>query len=505
LTTSYVRLAWQSVTNMLAKGRSMLRLLNLKPHDVSTAPGRAEERLRRAALFASTAGVSKLIAMALPIITIPIALNYLGQEIYGLWITVSSFIGMFVFADLGLGNGLLTALSRATGRGDVKAQQRLISTTTFLLAGSALVLGIVFFALLPFLPWAAILNARTPAAASTVEGVVAVIAFCFLLNLPLSTVQRSQLALQEGYLTNLWQCLGSFCAMAGLLLGVKAKLPPALLVLAISGMPLLITAANWWWFFHRAQPSLRPKLEHFSRQEGGVLLRVGAAFLILSILSAVGMYSDNIIIAQVCDLKTVTIYSVPARITLMLGAIINMICVPMWVANGEALARGDIDWVRQNTARLLKVSVFFTTFAAIGLIVIGPPVLRLWLGNDFVVSRWLLLGLAASAVLVSASAPYFVVLNGASIISPQVKIFLVFTPIVLVAKIVLGKWFGPTGIAFANAACYALIVLPAVVTLCRKVLGKNNPRSTTTAGEAGFPLAPSGAEALLNCTERNSK
>ncbi len=411
-----------------------------------------------------------MIGMALPVITIPIALNYLGHEIYGLWVAVSSFIGMFVFADLGLGNGLLTALSRATGRGDVKAQQRLISTTSCLLAGSALLLGIVFIVLLPFLPWADILNARTPAAASTVKGVVAVIAFCFLLNLPLTTVQRSQMALQEGYLTSLWQCVGSFCGMAVLLLGVRAKLAPALLVFGISAMPLIITATNWWWFFHKAQPTLRPRFEYFSWEESGVLIRVGIAFFMLSILSAVGMYADNLIIAQVCDLKTVTIYSVPARMALMLGAIINMICAPMWVANGEALARGDVDWVRKNTARLIKASVMFTAFGTICLVIVGPPVLRLWLGNEFIVSRWLLLGLGASAVLVSASAPYFVVLNGAGIIAPQVKIFLVFTPVVLVAKIFFGKWFGPTGISFANAACYAVIVLPAVVILCRDVL-----------------------------------
>ena len=446
-----------------------------------------------------------MIPMALPIMTIPIALNYLGLEIYGLWMTVSSFIGMFVFADLGLGSGLLTALSRATGRADVKAQQALISTTSFLLAGIALLLGILFFALLPFLPWTAILNAKTPVAASTAKGVVAAIAFCFLLNLPLSTVQRSQMALQEGYQTSLWQCVSSFCVVAVLVVGVKAKLSPALLVLAISGMPLLITAANWFWFFHRAQPSLQPKLKHFSWQEGGVLVRVGLAFFAISILTTVGMYSDNLIIAHVCGLKAVTLYSVPARMALILTAIINMICAPMWVANGEALARGDVDWVRQNTARLIKASLLFTTFAAMCLIAIGPPVLRLWLGNEFMVSRWLFLGLGAFAVFLSAAAPYFMVLNGASIISPQVKMFLLFTPIVLFVKIVLAKYFGLTGIAFANAACYAVIVLPAVATICRKALRAEARGAITAAEASSFPPASSRAAAFPVNIERASK
>jgi O-antigen/teichoic acid export membrane protein len=490
---------------MLARARSSLTVLSLKPHDVSTPQGRAKERLRRAALTATTSAISRMIGMSLPVITIPIAVNYLGHEIYGLWIAVSSFIGMFVFADLGLGNGLLTALSRATGRGDVKAQRTLIATTSFLLTGSALVLGIVFFALVPFLPWAAILNAKTPAAASMVEGVVAVMAFCFLLNLPLTTVQRSQMALQQGYQTSLWQCVGSFCGMVVLVVGVKAKLPPVLLVLAISGIPVLITATNWLWFFHRAEPSLRPKLDYFSWQEGKVLVRLGIAFLVISILTTVGMYADNLIIAHVCGLKTVTIYSVPASMALILGAVINMICAPMWVANGEALARGDVDWVRQNTARLIKASVSFVSFGAMCLVMFGPPVLRLWLGNEFIVSRWLLAGLGASAVLVSASAPYFVVLNGASMISPQVKIFLLFTPIVLVAKIVSVKVLGVTGIPFANAACYAAIVLPSVATLCRDVLRGDGPGTIIAPVAGESPPVPIRAGASLVSMERISK
>jgi O-antigen/teichoic acid export membrane protein len=417
--------------------------------------------------------------MALPIFAIPITLNYLGTEIYGLWLTVSSFVGMFVFADLGLGNGLLTALSRATGQVDIKAQQRVISTTAFMLTGIALVLGMVFFAVLPFLPWMAILDAKTPAAGSVVQGFVAAIAFCFLINLPLSTVQRSQMALQEGYQTSLWQCLGSICGIAVLLIGVKVKLAPTLLVLAISGMPLLITGLNWISFFYLAQPELRPRLEHFCLQEGKLLIGVGICFLIISVLTGLGMQADSFIIAHLCSLKAVTIYSVPSRMAMILSAMINMICAPMWVANGEAIVRGDVDWVRQNTARLIKASVLFTSIAATSLVVIGPPVLHIWLGDGFAVSRWLFVGLGGGAILLSASAPSFMVLNAAGIVSPQIKVFLFFTPVVLLAKIAAAKLFGFTAIPFANALCYGVIVLPAATILCREILRRDAPGPIT--------------------------
>jgi O-antigen/teichoic acid export membrane protein len=125
--------------------RDTASLIRLQPFDDSTAQGRGRERIRRAALTSITAATARIISMATPIVTFPILIHYLGHEIYGLWATAGSLIGMFTFADLGLGNGLLTALSRATGRGDLREQQVLVSTTAFVLVAVAVALGAVFF------------------------------------------------------------------------------------------------------------------------------------------------------------------------------------------------------------------------------------------------------------------------------------------------------------------------------------------------------------------------
>ena len=453
--------------------RDAISLVRLQPFDVSTAEGRGRERVRRAALTAATAAAARVISMGTPLVTFPIVINYLGYEIYGLWATATSLIGMFTFADLGLGNGLLTALSRATGRGDAREQQVLVSTTAFVLAGVAFALGVVLFGSFHFLPWATFLNAKTPSAASAAASVVVVIASCFLVNLSLTTVQRAQSALQEGFQTNLWQCVGSLCGVAVVVMGVKSRLQPVMLILTLSVAPLLVTCANWWYFFYRSQPSLQPKLRCFSWDTGRLLLRTGIGFFVISILTSLGLGADNLIIAHVLSLKAVTIYSVPWRIGLILGSVVNMICLPMWAANGEALGRGDVVWVRQNTTRLMKLSVFFTGFAAIAVTAIGPPLLRLWLGDDFIVSRWLLFGIGASFVLTAGASPYFMLINAAGRVAAQVKMFLIFTPVVIFAKVGLAMWLGSVGVAIANVICYGLIVLPAVVVYSRKVLREN--------------------------------
>jgi O-antigen/teichoic acid export membrane protein len=422
-------------------------------------------------LTSIAAAIARCLAMVTPLVTIPLTLRYLGQEIYGLWMAVTSLVGMFVFADLGLGNGLLTKLSRSEGRGDRSESRRLVSTTTFLLTAIALFLACAAAVAWPLVDWSTVVNAQTVVASSLVGSVVGVQAICFIISLPLTTVQRTQMALQEGFQTHLFQSFGSLLAMVAVLGAVWLKLSPPLVVLAASAAPLAATAGNWVWFFYFAKRDLRPSWASALGSDASALLRTGGAFFALSILTTVGLYADNLIVAHLCGLEAVTTYAVPARIALMLSAVVNMICSPMWAANGEALARGDAAWVHRNTVRLFKVSVGFTAVFAGLFTAFGQHALRWWLSGQYDASTALLGGLAFNAVVLASSAPFFMLLNGANVIRAQVLVFLVFTPLSIGVKALSLHFVGLSAMPWAGALCYAVIVLPAVICCSRRVLG----------------------------------
>src|SRR4051794_27682018 len=77
----------------------------------SLARGKARER--RIALSASTEAISRVVSVLTGLITVPLTISYLGTEEYGLWMTISAAIGFFVFADLGIGSGVLNAVARS--------------------------------------------------------------------------------------------------------------------------------------------------------------------------------------------------------------------------------------------------------------------------------------------------------------------------------------------------------------------------------------------------------
>ncbi len=100
------------------RGRAFDLSLLLHSFDVSTAEGRAKERQRRVALSALASALAKVISVSTALISVPLTLHYLGAERYGMWMTMSSLVAMLGFADLGIGNGLLTSVASAHGRDD---------------------------------------------------------------------------------------------------------------------------------------------------------------------------------------------------------------------------------------------------------------------------------------------------------------------------------------------------------------------------------------------------
>src|SRR5438034_1303116 len=136
----------------LLRFRQIRSLLRLTSFDTSTAEGLSKERYRRIAMTTFASILSKGVALLTALVTVPFTINYLGAERFGLWMTISSLVAMLGFADFGVGNSLLTAVSEAKGKEDEEMARRCISSGFFMLTGVALVVIAAFVLVDPFIP-----------------------------------------------------------------------------------------------------------------------------------------------------------------------------------------------------------------------------------------------------------------------------------------------------------------------------------------------------------------
>lgn len=57
--------------------------------------------------------ILKIISLSTSLLIVPITINYLNKEVYGIWMTITSILFWINTFDIGLGNGMRNYLTEA--------------------------------------------------------------------------------------------------------------------------------------------------------------------------------------------------------------------------------------------------------------------------------------------------------------------------------------------------------------------------------------------------------
>lgn len=447
--------------NKIKDIRSYIDVVKHGPFDTSTEDGRGKERLRRIALTALTSLLAQFVAVVTPLITLRITIPYLGEEIYGLWITVVSFFAMMTYADLGFGSGLQTELSRASASDDNIRCKKMVSSTYVVLTCIALGLIAIFLLLYPYINWARLFNAQTVDSIKMTGPIVMAILIPKLLNIPLAIIQRTQNAMQEAYNTNLWQIAGNILSLILVVIISLLDGDKVFMILASTSIVVVVALFNMLYYFAKQRPELRPALRYFDSKIAKSILKTGILFCILSVFTTISLSIDNWIVAQTSELSTVTSYSVMLRLANLINIVSLMISAPLWSANGEALARGDVRWVKDNTDRMAKLSLRLAVCISLFLLLFSKPMLGFLTKDVVAPDYFMLLGMCLLNIVISYTNPYFMVLNGGRVIIFQIITYAIFSTISLPLKFIIGHWIGVEYIPWVTFVVYlAVLTIP---------------------------------------------
>jgi len=445
--------------------------LLVSQNDLETEEGRSREREKRILWSAATAALAKVISTAIPLITVKITLSYLGDELYGLWATIISFFSLFAFADLGLGNGLQTELSRASGKQNNSEKcRKIVSSAYLMISVVAMLLIMVFVVVFPLVDWSGLMSAESSTAKAMTSTFVMAIFLSKLVGIPVSLVQRTQNALQEGYISNIWSSLGSVLSLIVVVVFASLDLGRAQMMWFSSFAVVITSLLNSLFFYVIKRPDLKPSIRFIDFKITKLLLSTGILFFILSIITSVSLSLDNFIVAKVTSLSETTPYSIAYKVASFIGIISTMLSTPLWAANGEALARGEYSWVKKQTVKMTNVSFVLSFLASVFLVVLSKPVLG-WLGSGTQVSYSILIGMCFQQILIATANPAFMVLNASRKIKIQMLMYGIYSVLSISLKYVLGQMYGAIAIAWVGPICYLAIICPFVAWSARNVLG----------------------------------
>lgn len=447
--------------------------------------GRAWDRGRRAALTTAASLVGRGLGILVALVSVPLSLSYLDKERYGLWLSITSFIAMLNFADLGISNGLLNVLAAANGRNDRQAARQSTTSALVTLLAVASVLGLGFFLLYPAIPWAKVYNLRSVDAAADAGPATAVLMATFLVGLPLGVVQVVRSGFQEGYVNSVWAIVGNVLGLVGLLVAVRMRATLPWLALGLSGAPLVGTLGNWATLLLRGRRWLTPRLADFSGPTARAILRTGLLFLVLQVTVAFAFNSDNMVVAQLLGVDAVVEYGLGAKPFMFAASLVAVFLSPLWPAYGESIASGDVAWARRTLLNSVRLSLLSTSLLGVVLVALGPGLIRLWTRTSLEVPRSLLVPFAAWLVLSTVGNAAAMYLNARSLVRVQVIMAISLAVLAVAFKFLFAGWFQSAGVAWATSVAYVpCALLPAyyVIRADLELLGRRPEPAPVAAG-----------------------
>ena len=350
---------------------------------------RRERSIRLAVL---TSFVSKAGTILLQLLSIPLAVRVLGREEFGLYTTVNLTLATISLLQVGVGPALTHCLTRARADGDEARQRELGSAAFFLMAGIALLAGLALAAVLVAVPLPTLFGEAFSGKESALRPALWVGLGLFLMLFVLNLTER----IREGHLevasNNLWGAAGNLMAAVFVSVGVWWIPQVWFLVVAVHGAMVLSklcnTAALW-----RKHPLMIPSVKSFRFATARHLFSDGIAFSTCCLVTGIVEYNFcGWLVGRDGGPAAIALYGVFITLTVMQLGFVVMLSTPTWPAVAEALARNDRAWAVQAAKRLYRYGTGFAICSALGLLVLGPLLLPLWLGREFSHMSRVLLG-----------------------------------------------------------------------------------------------------------------
>ena len=291
-------------------------------------------------------GFLKIVGLLTSLVIVPITINYLNNEVYGIWMTITSILYWITTFDIGLGNGMRNYLAEALATNDTKLGKKYISTTMLLLSLIALSMAIVLLYPLITINFNSFFNTNAIAGNELRMAVVIAVGFT-LMNFVLKNIGMIFVAMQKYAINDLLSISGNVIAL--ILIYILTKVTTGNLVLVVlaytmtSCVAFLLAAIPLFW----KHPELKPSLRFFDKSLGKKIVGKGFGFFVIQISSCLVIFgAANFFITQSCGPAAVTTYNIAYKFFNLLVIAYTIILAPMWNAYTDAYVKGDMQWIK---------------------------------------------------------------------------------------------------------------------------------------------------------------
>lgn len=425
----------------------------------------------------------KVVSILLGLINTRITLEYLGDNLYGLWVTVTSVISWMSSGDLGIGNGLRNGLATAYGENDKKKQRELIETAFSTLLQLSFVLMVILACICEILFHTNILN-------SDVRIPMYITAIFFCANLVLGISQSVALGYQRSWLATLTLCEMQILSIAAVLVLSSCKINANLNVFAVANgigttLPniilIYILSLNGIKVINKT--NIRRTKEN--RNTKKIIMNTGMQFFGIQICSVILYSTDSLIINKLINSEMVTKYAIITKIYDTGTSLFSILLIALWSAVTYNLAKNNLDWIKKKIKQLIFYWLVFS-FGVVIVSIMFNDIVKIWLGGQAIYYEWTIICLFGTYCSMTAFSAIFVnVLNGMGVVKLQLVLAIIAAVVNIPLSVFLAQncSLGIIGVKLATfiSAMITAIVMPiqAMVEIKKEIRKRNNNENSS--------------------------
>jgi len=390
------------------------------------------------------------------IVSLPLAVRFLGKEDLGLWNLVSQTTAYLLWLDIGVANMAGRTLAEPFHRGGQREINSAWSSLQVILGVQSLLIAVIGFALVPwFLSFFRIPEARIEDARFVFVGSVALAAA----GLPLRAAAGVFLCQNRFHWASItqgtipWINLGVFGLFLSMGFGVRS------FVFALA----LVTLVQWIWIGRLTaagtpRPQFKPSLA--SRREAGRVLAYSSSMVLWGIAPVALAGLPAVVLGRQAGLDQVSIYHVTSRIPVMLASLAGRTYHSFYPALQRAFVAGDHTRFASLFRLSTVLSVWITGLCLFTAWWINEDLVAILAKPDFfggaALTAWICAGLFVVA-LAEHSGTLFQYSGRPRWVSPVLALEIMVTAAIAFP---LSQWLGPVGIAASLALVPLLVRLP---------------------------------------------
>ncbi|WP_133965447.1 lipopolysaccharide biosynthesis protein [Eubacterium limosum] len=406
--------------------------------------------------------IYKFVGMGCSLISAPLLLQCLGDEKYGVWVSLLSIISWIYYFDLGIGNGLRNRLTTSIAMNDIETSKKYLCISYILLSTISIVMFTVVYVFISRLDFGQALNIHLNDESINRILIVAVLLAC--LNFVVSLVNNVLYALQKSSAVGFFNIIGQILFIMGLVIYKLFNIKVLLLFAIAEGGAQLLKNLIESIYVYGKNPILRFSLKDLDFKYANGILSFGLQMFIVQIAALILNSTDNLIIIKYFGATAVTPYSMCYKYFNIINTVFVAIVTPLLSAYTAAYAKKDIKWIKTTLKKSLALyGIFF-----IGIIVaafIFKPFASIWLHKQLDYPNGLILLTAIYFALLIFMHIFSTFLTGLGMIKETTIANVIQAIINIPVSIILSTkcGFGINGVILGSIASMLVVLIVAPI------------------------------------------